>query len=78
MLSFEWSPRELRGVWVETENTDDPVFFVHLIWQREQDPGQGRCEDGDGSENFAGKVNSRSFNLQRDYLIQVTYFVKCR
>ena len=26
-----------------------------------------RSEDGDGSENVAEKVNSRSFNLHRDY-----------
>ena len=26
-----------------------------------------RSEDGDGRENVAEKVNSRSFNLHRDY-----------
>ena len=45
------------------------------------EPGPGRqlgmlrSEDGDGSKNVAGKMNSRSFNLHRDYS---TNFVDCR
>ena len=31
-----------------------------------------RSEDGDGSENVAEKVNSRSFNLHRDYSKSLT------
>ena len=31
-----------------------------------------RAEDGDGSENVAEKVNSRSFNLHRDYSKSLT------
>ena len=38
--------------------------------------GTLRSEDGEGSENVAENVNSRSFNLHRDY--SVTNFVKCR
>ena len=34
--------------------------------------GTLRSEDGDGSENVAGKVNSRSFNLHRDYFKPIT------
>ena len=31
-----------------------------------------RSEDGDGRENVAEKVNSRSFNLHRDYSKSLT------
>ena len=31
-----------------------------------------RSEDGDGGENVAEKVNSRSFNLHRDYSKSLT------
>ena len=31
-----------------------------------------RSEDGDGSKNVAEKVNSRSFNLHRDYSKSLT------
>ena len=34
--------------------------------------GTLRSEDSDGSENVAGKVNSRSFNLYRDYSKSLT------
>ena len=34
--------------------------------------GTLRSEDGDGSENVAEKVNSRSFNLYRDYSKSLT------
>ena len=34
--------------------------------------GTLRSEDGDGSENVAEKVNSRSFNLHRDYSKSLT------
>ena len=34
--------------------------------------GTLRSEDGDGSENVAEKVNSRSFNLHRDYSRSLT------
>ena len=34
--------------------------------------GTLRSEDGDGSENVAKKVNSRSFNLHRDYSKSLT------
>ena len=34
--------------------------------------GTLRSDDGDGSENVAEKVNSRSFNLHRDYSKSIT------
>ena len=34
--------------------------------------GTLRSKDGDGSENVAEKVNSRSFNLHRDHSKSVT------
>ena len=34
--------------------------------------GTLRSEDDDGRENVAEKVNSRSFNLHRDYLKSLT------
>ena len=34
--------------------------------------GSLRSEDGDGSENVAEKVNSRSLNLHRDYSKSLT------
>ena len=34
--------------------------------------GTLRSEDGDGGENVAEKVNSRSFNLHRDYSKSLT------
>ena len=34
--------------------------------------GTLRSEDGDGSENVAEKVNSRSFNVHRDYSKSLT------
>ena len=34
--------------------------------------GTLRSEDGDGRENVAEKVNSRSFNLHRDYSKSLT------
>ena len=34
--------------------------------------GTLRSEDGDGSENVAEKVNSRFFNLDRDYSKSLT------
>ena len=34
--------------------------------------GTLRSEDGDGRENVAEKVNSRSFNLHRDYTKSLT------
>ena len=34
--------------------------------------GTLRSEDGDGSENVAEKVNSRSFNLHLDYSKSIT------
>ena len=34
--------------------------------------GTLRSEDSDGSENVAEKVNSRSFNLYRDYSKSLT------
>ena len=37
--------------------------------------GTLRSEDGDGSENVAEKVNSRSFNLHRDYSKSLTLLV---
>ena len=39
---------------------------------RTQIIGTLRSEDGDGSENVAEKVNSRSFNLHRDYSMSLT------
>ena len=34
--------------------------------------GTLRSEDGEGSENVSEKVNSRSFNLHRDYFKSLT------
>ena len=39
-------------------------FFLPLVTLR--------SEDGDGSENVAEKVNSRSFNLHSDYFKLLT------
>ena len=42
--------------------------FSHKFAVRGQPPiGTLRSEDGDGRENVAEKVNSRSFNLHHDY-----------
>ena len=35
--------------------------------------GSSRSEDGNGRENVAEKVNSRSFNLHRDYSKSLTF-----
>ena len=42
-----------------TQLTCRTVFFLII--------GTLRSEDGDGRENVAEEVNSRSFNLHRDY-----------
>ena len=41
-------------------------FTVHILI------GTLRSEDGDGRENVVEKVNSRSFNLHRDYSKSLT------
>ena len=47
--------------------TGHPVVFIMALLIRTL-----RSEDGDGRENVAEKVNSRSFNLYRDYSKSLT------
>ena len=54
-------------------------YFMTKIWHpkgADYPPapliGTLRSEDGDGIENVAEKVNSRSFNLHRDYSKSLT------
>ena len=46
--------------------TDGTVFFQFSVTT------DLRSDDGDGSENVAEEVNSRSFNLHRDYSKSLT------
>ena len=48
------------------------VLLDHQHGRRDVTIGTLRSEDGDGSENIAEKVSSRSFNLQRDYSKSLT------
>ena len=50
-----------------SESLKQPIVAVV-----ESATGTLRSEDGDGSENVAEKVNSRSFNLHRDYSKSLT------
>ena len=43
-----------------------------LVTSVMEEIGTLRSEDGDGRENVAEKVNSRSFNLHRDYSNSLT------
>ena len=48
-----------------------PVLIRSLA--QASDIGELRSKDGDGRENVAEKVNSRSFNLHRDYSKSLTF-----
>ena len=60
----------------------DSEYVLHVYWMIFQivsylytvmiTIGTLRCEDGDGRKNVAEKVNSRSFNLHRDYSKSLT------
>ena len=60
----------------------DREYVLHVFWMIFQivsylytvmiTIGTLRCEDGDGRKNVAEKVNSRSFNLHRDYSKSLT------
>ena len=43
-----------------------------LAWAQVPEVGTLRSEDGDGREDVAEKVNSRSFNLHRSYSKSLT------
>ena len=70
--------------WMKHENTssfenDNVTMLVtskcacsHHRWYSFQSLGTLRSDDGDGSENVAEEVNSRSFNLHRDYSKSLT------
>ena len=56
-------------------NTSTPLVNLAKaspMHQSEGKVGTLRSEDGDGRENVAEKVNSRSFNLHRDYSESLT------
>ena len=48
------------------------LYLVAFTTAENDKLGTLRSEDGDGRENVAEKVNSRSFNLHRDYSKSLT------
>ena len=67
-LKFQIQAKILVVLSAITEHCEEWVRA--LLWCHRR---RLRSEDSDGSENVAEKVNSRSFNLQRDYSKSLTF-----
>ena len=66
-LNGKQNLRSQKGTFDNLVTLHRTIGTVLLPPPRHIELGTLRSEDGDGSENVAEKINSRSFNVHRDY-----------
>ena len=71
-LNSKQNLRSQKGTFDNLVTLYRKIDTVLLPPPRHIELGTLRSEDGDGSENVAEKVNSRPFNLHRDYSKSLT------